>query len=62
MPVTATKTVNCTVTGAAGRIAYALIPLICSGRVFGVDTMVNLKLLDIEMAEARLSGKSPFNL
>jgi malate dehydrogenase len=45
-----------TITGAAGRIAYALIPLICSGAVFGLETSINLHLLDIEMAHQRLLG------
>lgn len=49
--------ITCTITGAAGRIAYAFIPLICSGAVFGPETEVHLKLLDIEMAAERLRGK-----
>ncbi len=51
-----TNVLDVTVTGAAGRIAYALIPLICSGKVFGPDVFVNLKLLDIEFAAERLKG------
>ena len=34
-----------TITGAAGRIAYALVPLILSGAVFGPTTKIDLRLL-----------------
>ncbi len=44
------------VTGAAGRIAYAFIPLVCSGQVFGKDTRIDLRLLDIEMSAEKLRG------
>jgi len=49
-----TKTV--TVTGGAGRIAYAFIPMVCSGQVFGKDTQIDLRLLDIEMSAEKLKG------
>lgn len=35
------------VSGAAGQIAYSLLPLICSGAVFGPKTEISLQLLDI---------------
>lgn len=44
------------ITGAAGRIAYSLIPLICSGQVFGTNVLVELRLLDMVMAADRLQG------
>jgi hypothetical protein len=39
------------VTGAAGQIAYSLLPHICLGRTFGPDKRVILHLLDIERAQ-----------
>lgn len=33
------------ITGAAGKIAYSFIPLLCSGEVLGPKTLINLKLL-----------------
>jgi len=44
------------ITGGAGRIAYALIPLILSGQVFGSTQKVSLRLLDVEFAAAKLVG------
>lgn len=44
------------ITGAAGQIGYSLIPLICSGRVFGPTQRVSLSLLDITPAMTTLSG------
>ena len=38
------------VSGAAGQIAYSLLPLICSGAVFGPSTEISLQLLDITPA------------
>lgn len=45
------------VTGGAGRIAYALIPSLCDGSVFGSD-QIHLNLLDVPMegCVAKLSG------
>lgn len=40
--------ITVTVSGAAGQIGYALLPLLANGRVFG-DRMLNLRLLDINM-------------
>lgn len=50
------KPVHVVVTGAAGRIAYSLIPLILSGLVFGKERAINLSLLDIPLAEEKLKG------
>lgn len=44
------------ITGAAGRIAYALIPLICGGKVFGAETRIRLRLLDVQFAADKLDG------
>jgi hypothetical protein len=38
------------VTGAAGQIAYSLLPHICLGRTFGQSQRIILHLLDIERA------------
>lgn len=39
------------VTGAAGQIAYSLLPHICLGRTFGPDRRVILHLMDIDRAQ-----------
>jgi malate dehydrogenase len=44
------------ITGAAGRIAYSLIPLVLNGSVFGPRTRISLRLLDVEFAETILHG------
>jgi len=44
------------VTGAAGQIAYSLIPLIASGKTFGEDQPIILHLLDIEPMKTVLNG------
>ena len=44
------------VTGAAGRIGYSLIPLICDGSIFGKDQRIILRLIDMDMAMSRLIG------
>lgn len=46
---------NVAVSGAAGQIAYSLLPLICSGKVFG-ERRINLRLLDLPRAMEVLSG------
>lgn len=43
------------VTGGAGRIAYALIPQLCDGSIFG-DSLINLRLLDIPQCAGKLEG------
>eukprot|EP00049_Salpingoeca_infusionum_P013337 m.248709 g.248709 ORF g.248709 m.248709 type:complete len:334 (+) comp15418_c0_seq2:744-1745(+) len=44
------------VTGAAGQIAYSLLPMICRGNAFGEKQMLYLNLLDIEPMAAPLEG------
>ncbi|CAN0215220.1 unnamed protein product [Discosporangium mesarthrocarpum] len=44
------------VTGGAGQIAYALLPLILHGKVFGPDCKVSLRLLDIRACSKALEG------
>jgi len=44
------------VTGAAGQIAYSLIPIIARGVVFGHDQPIILHLLDIPFMEKALNG------
>lgn len=50
------KPVVISVTGAAGNIGYALLPRILNGDVFGADTPVILKLVEIEPAMKALEG------
>lgn len=52
----AEKVIRVCVTGAAGQIAYSLLPHICLGRTFGTDKRVILHLLDIERAQVVCSG------
>lgn len=40
-------TINVVISGGAGRIAYALIPLVCNGSIFGNGKRIKLRLLDI---------------
>jgi malate dehydrogenase len=51
-----TTPVNVTVTGAAGQIGYSLLFRIASGALFGPDTPVALRLLEIEPAMKSLHG------
>ena len=44
------------VTGAAGQIGYALLPLVASGKVLGDDQPVVLHLLEIAPAQQALEG------
>jgi malate dehydrogenase len=48
--------VRVAVTGAAGQIGYALVFRIASGQMFGPDTPVQLRLLEIEAALPALEG------
>ncbi|CAJ1030380.1 lactate/malate dehydrogenase, NAD binding domain/lactate/malate dehydrogenase, alpha [Leishmania utingensis] len=48
--------VKVAVTGAAGQIGYALVPLIARGILLGPSTHVELRLLDIEPALQALAG------
>lgn len=50
------QAVRVAVTGAAGQIAYSLLPRIASGEVFGPDTPVILQLLEITPALKVLEG------
>ena len=50
-----TKTITITVTGAAGQIAYALLPRLAELLV-DVETKIVLKLLDIEAAQSKLEA------
>ncbi|MCE9613037.1 MAG: malate dehydrogenase [Lentisphaerae bacterium] len=52
----ATKSVRVTVTGAAGQIGYALLFRIAAGEMFGPDTAVNLRLLELPAALGALEG------
>ena len=48
--------VNVTVTGAAGQVAYAMLGRIASGEIFGANTKISLRLLEITPALATLEG------
>ncbi|MCG8604733.1 malate dehydrogenase [bacterium] len=50
------KTLKIAVTGAAGQIGYAILPRLASGEVFGSDTKITLKLLEITPALPALEG------
>jgi len=52
----AAKTLKVCVTGAAGQIGYAFIPLLLTGQVFGPDVHIDLRLLDIPAMEDVLKG------
>ena len=48
-----TNPVNVTVTGASGQIGYSLLFRLASGETFGPDVPVNLRLLDLPIAEVQ---------
>lgn len=48
--------IHVAVTGAAGQIGYALVPLIAQGLMFGPTQKVALHLLDLEVAMKSLTG------
>ena len=50
------KTVKVAVTGAAGQIGYAMLFRLASGEIFGWDTAVELRLLELEQAIPALEG------
>ena len=52
----AQKSLKVCLTGAAGQIGYAFIPLLLSGQVFGTETLIELRLLDIPQCEEVLKG------
>jgi malate dehydrogenase len=49
-------TIKVAITGGAGQIAYALLPRIASGSMFGLDQPVELHLIEIPAALAPLEG------
>lgn len=51
-----TKRVKVAITGAAGQIGYALLFRVASGQMFGMDTEVELQLLELEHAMPALQG------
>jgi lactate/malate dehydrogenase, NAD binding domain len=56
MPSTEAPSYVVAVTGAGGRIAYSLIPLLCDGSIFGKNARIHLRLIDIDSAMGRLEG------
>jgi malate dehydrogenase len=50
------KKVNVVVTGATGQVAYALLPRIVAGEMFGPDTDVDLRLADIPQMIDKAKG------
>lgn len=50
------KTITVAVTGAAGQIAYSLLPRLIDGNLFGKETKVNLNLIEISQGLERLKG------
>jgi malate dehydrogenase len=50
------STVRVAVTGAAGQVAYSMLARLASGEVFGSDTKVVLKLLEIPQAMQAVEG------
>jgi malate dehydrogenase len=44
------------VTGAAGQIAYSLLPLLASGSIFGESQKIDLHLLDIPFGQEIMNG------
>jgi malate dehydrogenase len=48
--------VNVVVTGAAGNIAYSMIYMIAAGGMLGPDQPINLRLLEIPVAEKAVAG------
>src|SRR5439155_289581 len=49
-------TVRVVVTGATGQVAYALLPRIASGEMFGPDTEIDLRLADIPQMIDKAKG------
>jgi malate dehydrogenase len=50
------KQVRVVVTGATGQVAYALLPRIASGEMFGPDTEIDLRLSDISPVIEKAKG------
>lgn len=55
-PLKPNESLTICITGAAGQIAYSLLPLLASGNIFGSDQPIELRLLDITPALTVLSG------
>ena len=51
------KPVTVTITGAAGKIGYALAFRVASGQMLGPDQPINLHLLEIPAARRRRAGR-----
>ena len=52
----ADKTVRVAVSGATGQVAYALLPRIAAGEMFGRDVAIDLRLYDIPPVIAKARG------
>ncbi|MEK7284538.1 MAG: malate dehydrogenase, partial [Chloroflexota bacterium] len=50
------RTVRVVVTGATGQVAYALLPRIAAGEMFGPETEVDLRLADIPQMIDKAKG------
>lgn len=50
------SSVKVAVSGAAGQICYSLLTRLCAGEVFGKDTMIDLRLLEVPFALKALEG------
>lgn len=50
------RVLNVGLTGAGGQIGYSLLPLLARGDVFGKNTQLNLKLIDLPQAQESLRG------
>src|SRR2546425_363097 len=55
-PPPVARTVRVVVTGATGQVAYALLPRIAAGEMFGPDTEVDLRLADIPQVIEKAKG------
>ncbi len=55
-PATSKKQVRVVVTGATGQVAYALLPRIAAGEMFGTDTEIDLRLSDIPQMIDKAEG------
>ncbi|KAF0683170.1 Aste57867_24763 [Aphanomyces stellatus] len=53
---TMSSVLNVVVSGAAGQVAYAFLPLLCSGRVLGANQRIHLRLLDIPQSVDAMNG------
>ena len=50
------KAVKVVVTGATGQVAYALLPRIAAGEMFGPDVEIDLRLADIPQMVDKAKG------